>query len=89
LENTKKFITDIDNSNHFLSNFIVRNLEAWQEDGLLYIKQEYCCEGDLLIFLERLEGQKFNFTTDFYWDLIFEMICVRKLKLKLKFINIF
>lgn len=66
----------------------MKNLDAWQEEGLLYIKQEYCCEADLMIFLERLEVQKFNFNVDFYWDLIFEMICVRKFKIKLNYLKL-
>lgn len=73
-------IIDINDSKHYLSNFVVKNISAWQEEGLLYIKQEYCCEGDLLDFLEKLEKNNFNFTADFYWDLIFEMISVRNKK---------
>lgn len=77
LSKVETFISDLNNSKHILSDFILKTYEAWQEEGLLYIKQEYCCEGDLLDFLERLEASNFNFTEEFYWDIIFEMICVR------------
>lgn len=56
------------------SNFCVNYKEAWQEEGLLIIKQEYCENGDLLNYLEKLYKCKFNPTIDFYWDLIFEML---------------
>lgn len=46
------------------------------EEGHLLIKQEYCKYGDLLDFLEKLEENNFSFTPEFYWDIIFEMICV-------------
>lgn len=59
-----------------LSNFILKNMESWLEEGLLYIKQEYCEYGDLLDFLQKLEEKNYNFDSDFYWDIFFEMICV-------------
>ena len=51
----------------------------------MYIKQEYCNFGDLLDFLLILEKKNFNFTLEFYWDIILEMICVNKIKNKLNF----
>ena len=44
-------------------------------DRIMYIKYKYYKNGDLLDFLENLESKKFAFSADFYWDLIFEMIC--------------
>jgi len=55
-------------------------MESWVEEGLLYIKQEYCKNGDLLDFLQKLEEKNYNFDVDFYWDLFFEMICVNIFK---------
>ena len=34
----------------------------------------YYENGDIFDYLEKLEENQFNFTEDFYWDLIFEMI---------------
>jgi len=56
-------------------------MESWREEGLLYIKQEYCKYGDLLDFLQSLEKKNFQFDIDFYWDIFFEMICVNQNKL--------
>ena len=61
-----------------LSNNLVKYIEAWEEvGGVLCIKQEYCKYGDLLDFLQKLEQKNFDFNSQFYWDLIFEMICVK------------
>jgi len=60
-----------------LSNFVVKYKEAWAEEGILLIKQEFCKYGDLLDFLETLEKNNFTFSLDFYWDIVFQMICVR------------
>ena len=43
-------------------------------DKYLYILYDYYPNGDLLEYLEKLEQNKYNFTPDFYWDIIFEMI---------------
>ena len=40
----------------------------------MYILTEYYKNGDVLDYLEKLEKHKFKFTSDFYWDLVFEMI---------------
>ena len=40
----------------------------------MYILTEYYKNGDVLDYLEKLEKHKFKFTSEFYWDLIFEMI---------------
>jgi serine/threonine protein kinase len=57
------------------SQFCVRYREAWVEDFHLYIKQDYCKHGDILDLLEKLYHAGFNLTEQFYWDLIFEMLC--------------
>lgn len=43
-------------------------------DKYLYILYDYCPNGDLLDYLSKLEQNHFNFTHDFYWDIIFEML---------------
>lgn len=59
-----------------LSNYVTKYIESWQEEGLLFIKQEFCEYGDLLDFLQVLEDNHFSFDEKFYWDIIFDMICV-------------
>ena len=41
----------------------------------LYIVSEYASYGNLIDYLERLKLFSFNFTNQFYWDIIFEMMC--------------
>lgn len=41
----------------------------------MYIQQEYCENGDLFDYLSALE-RTLDLTEDFYWDLIFEILCV-------------
>ena len=41
----------------------------------LYIVSEYALYGNLIDYLERLKCYYFNFTNQFYWDIIFEMMC--------------
>ena len=48
--------------------------ELYSPDIYMYILYEYYPNGDLLNYLQKLEKNKFNFTPDFYWDIIFEMI---------------
>ena len=64
---------DINNA----SNFIVKYKESWVEEGLLFIKQEFCEFGDLLDFLETLEENNFKYNAEFYWDLVFQMLSVK------------
>ena len=59
---------------NIFSNFCINYREAWLEDNSLFIKQDYCEFGDLLNYLENLYNNKYTFTPDFYWDLIFEML---------------
>ncbi len=81
----KFFINDISNYyNDILSKFCVKYFESWMEEELfdnsgtenhLFITQEYCHNGDMLDYLEKIENAKLQFTENFYWDLIFEMMC--------------
>jgi serine/threonine protein kinase len=74
------------NINNILSRFCVQNIEFWIEkeefkqfsdlnfcNKNLYLLTNYYENGDIFDYLEHLEKVKFNFTEDFYWDLIFEM----------------
>lgn len=67
-----------------MSDFVVKYEESWVEEGLLFIKQEFCEYGDLFDFMETLERNKFNFNAEFFWDLIFQMLSVRINLLKIK-----
>ena len=40
----------------------------------MYILTEFYVKGDVMDYLEQLEKNKFVFTPQFYWDIIFEMI---------------
>jgi serine/threonine protein kinase len=66
------------------SQFCVSYKEAWMDldgnnnsqiENHLFISQEFCKYGDLLDYLEKIEESGFKFTEEFYWDLIFEMMC--------------
>ena len=70
IDNLKKITFDFKNNiNNILSRFCVQNIEFWIE------KEEFkqFSNGDILDYLGQLEKIEFNFTEDFYWDLIFEM----------------
>jgi hypothetical protein len=79
LELHKKQINDFNKQGIFCSyfNFCVKNYEIWKEERSIYLKEEFCVYGDLLDYLQKLEREGFVFSNDFYWDLFFEMICVR------------
>lgn len=59
------------------SQFCCKYYDAWiDKDNCLYIKQELCHYRDLLDYLEMLEDFNKNILKEnFYWDIIFEMIC--------------
>ena len=80
---------DICKDNSILgSNFCNHYKDFWEEDEnldlileesyiptkYLYILYDYYPNGDLLNYLEKLEKINYIFTSDFYWDIIFEMI---------------
>jgi serine/threonine protein kinase len=77
LDRTNQMIFDFNLLSKFniYSQFCVRYREAWIEDSHLFIKQDYCKYGDILDLLEKLYHASFSFTEQFYWDLIFEMLC--------------
>ena len=76
------------NSNNILSQFVVQNIEFWIEreeynpllsdsnycDKNLYLLTEFYENGDIFDYLEKLEEIHYNFTENFYWDLVFEMM---------------
>ena len=70
------------NDNELGEQFCMKYIDCWVEDENnellnkdLYILLDYYPFGDILEYLEKLEKNKnFKFTSDFYWDIIFEMI---------------
>ena len=89
IDNLKKITNDFKNNiSNVLSNFCVQIIDFWIEkeefksqlseinfcNKNLYLLTNYYENGDIFDFLEKLEENKFNFTQDFYWDIIFEMI---------------
>ena len=88
IDNLKKITQDFRyNFNNILSQFCVQNIEYWIEkeefkqlselnfcNKNLYLLSNFYENGDIFDYLEKLEENKFIFTEDFYWDLVFEMI---------------
>lgn len=85
----KKITSDfIKNSNNMLYQFCEHYLDFWIEeeefnpllsdsnfsDKNLYLLTHYYENGDIFDFVGKLEIIQYNFTEDFYWDIIFEMI---------------
>lgn len=56
---------DIDGQNNMIDNDIY----------YLYTLMPYYPYGDLFDYLSLLEKQQFKFTPEFYWDIIFQMLC--------------
>ena len=54
-------------------NWNIVNSDLYISEKFIYILYKYYPNGDLLDYLEKLENN-FQFSPDFYWDLIFEMI---------------
>lgn len=48
---------------------------SFSDNTFIYVLEKYYPNGDLLDFLSKLEKENFIFTNDFYWDIIFEMLC--------------
>ena len=66
--------------NHYIDfwvedeNFDINKIK-YKTDEYLYILYKYFPNGDLLDYLENLEKKtNYKFTSEFYWDIIFEMI---------------
>lgn len=57
-----------------LSKYVLIYDEIWEENNFIFIKQELCKLGDLNSFLDLLEEKDFNFTSEFYWDIIYQMV---------------
>ena len=89
IDSLKKITQDFkNNSNNILSNFCVQNLEFWIEkeefnpslsdlnfcDKKLYLLTNYYENGDIFDYLEKLEKIEYEFSENFYWDLVFEMM---------------
>ena len=76
------------NSGNILKTFCVENLDYWIEreefnpllsemnfcDKNLYLLMNYYENGDIFDYLEKLEEINYNFTENFYWDIVFEMM---------------
>ena len=72
----------------FPKTFCMKYIDYWLEDKNynmikedmnylnknMYILTEFYAKGDVMDYLEQLEKNKFVFTPQFYWDIIFEMI---------------
>ena len=78
----KKLICDgYDFCNHFIDFWIEDEncddevlFSAYTSQKYLYILYNYYPNGDLFDYLGKLELAKFKFTSNFYWDIIFEML---------------
>ncbi len=82
-----EFKNDI-NNNELGERFCMKYLDYWVENENydlikedidyinknLFLLLEYYPNGDILDYLEKLEKNEYKFTSDFYWDIIFEMI---------------
>ena len=88
-DNLKKVTQDFKNySNNVASEFCVQILDYWIEkeefnpsfsdlnfcDKNLYLLTNFYENGDIFDYLEELEKINYNFTENFYWDIVFEMI---------------
>lgn len=61
-----------------VERFVCKHYDAWVDsEGNLYIQSEFCENGNLDNYMKYLE-RSVNITDDFYWDLIFELVCVSK-----------
>ena len=89
IEALKKITQDFkNNANNILNIFCVKILDFWIEkeqfnpllsdlnfcDKNLYLLTNYYENGDIFDYLEKLEEIHYNFTENFYWDIVFEMI---------------
>jgi serine/threonine protein kinase len=81
-KNDKKLICDgYEFCNHFIDFWIEDEncddeilFSAYTSQKYLYILNNYYPNGDLFDYLGKLELAKFIFTSNFYWDIIFEML---------------
>ena len=81
-KNDKNLICDgYDFCNHFIDFWIEDEncddgvlFNAYASQKYLHILNNYYPNGDLFDYLGKLELAKFKFTSNFYWDIIFEML---------------
>ena len=89
IDSLKRIAQDLRiNSKNILSNFCVKYLDFWIEkevynpllsesnfcDKNLYLLINYYENGDIYDYLGRLEIINYQFSENFYWDLVFEMM---------------
>ena len=57
--------------------FCMKCIDCWveKENKYLYILLEFYPNGDILDFIEKLDKKDYQYSSNFYWDIIFEMIC--------------
>ena len=61
------------------SQFINEYRDCWLEEEIsdrsMFIQMSYCENGDLLNYLSKLEESHYIFSSSFFWNIIFEMLC--------------
>jgi hypothetical protein len=71
--------TNIKNNSDLLlgEQFCMKCIDYWIEKNnkYLYILLEYYPQGDILDYIQKLDQNNYKYTSNFYWDIIFEMIC--------------
>ena len=50
------------------------NLKTSSNKKIIYMVSNYCPNGNLIEFIQKIKNCKFVLNTDFYWDIIFQMI---------------
>ena len=85
----KQKVSDFtNNSSRYTNQFCVKILDFWVEneefnqeladnnysDRNLYILEKYYEYGDIFDYFEQLEKIKYEFSENFYWDTVFEML---------------
>lgn len=72
-----KDISNCANDLILLRQFICTHYNTWiDNDFNLYAQTEFCNYGDLLDYISYLENLNICLNTSFYWDVIFELLCV-------------
>lgn len=51
------------------------NLNYYKAPKVLYIVTNYCSNGNLIDYMNKLKQLNFNFDNNFFYDVIFEMLC--------------
>jgi len=88
LQTTLEDIQKENNDWKLPKTFCIKYIDYWLEDKNynmikedmnylnknMYILTEFYAKGDVMDYLEQLEKNKFVFTPQFFWDIIFEMI---------------